>query len=202
VKQVPGGVGRNIAEAVASLSEAGLQPAIISAVADDPAGCTLLAACRQQGIDTSGITVVRGKATPTVSIIFDRSGEVAACVADVELLELEVTSSALQRHAGLIQSAGMLVIDGNMAAEAVQAACRIARAAGVPVLFEPVSAPKAARCARRSGPTAARLQWRAALPFHCSCWRKRTHCPDCCCCCAGACPVPGGCRPGPSSSAP
>jgi pseudouridine-5'-phosphate glycosidase/pseudouridine kinase len=145
VKQVPGGVGRNIAEAVAALSVAGCQPAMISVVGDDPAGSTLLEACKRQGIDVSGVTICKGKTTPTASIIFDGTGEVAACVADVKLLDQEMTSSVMQQQRRLIQSAGMLVIDGNMVPATAQAACHIARAAQVQVYFEPVSAPKAVR---------------------------------------------------------
>lgn len=145
VKQVPGGVGRNIAEAVAALSATGCQPAMISVVGDDPAGSTLLAACKQQGIDVSGVTICTSKTTPTVSIIFDSTGEVAACVADVKLLEQEMSSSVLHRQRQLIQGAGILVIDGNMAPAAAQTACSLASAAQVPVYFEPVSAPKSIR---------------------------------------------------------
>jgi len=84
-------------------------------------------------------------ATPSVSIIFDSAGEVAASVADVAALESHLTAAALRSYSDQIRTARLLVIDGNLTVEAAAAAAEVAGAGGVPVMFEPISVPKAVR---------------------------------------------------------
>ena len=103
-------------------------------------------------------------------------GEVAAAVADVELLERELTRQLVRRHLPAIRSARALLLDGNLRSPVIavrgahvhivgaptlqlcpcartqpvwclQEACAAAAGAGVPVFFEPVSAAKAMRAA-------------------------------------------------------
>lgn len=74
-----------------------------------------------------------------------RTGEVAACIADADAVEQQLTPERIQAFAADIWSSSMLVVDANMSQAALQAACSIASAAGVPVLMEPVSVPKAVR---------------------------------------------------------
>jgi len=97
-------------------------------------------------------------------------------VADVGLLERELTPELVRRHVPAIRAAPALLVDGNLQPLAIavradalerlcvggkrprpnpseragpaQEACAAAAAAGVPVVFEPVSAAKAARAAR------------------------------------------------------
>lgn len=78
--------------------------------------------------------------------VLDRSGEVAACVADVAAPAAELTPDVVQQHLPAIQQAGLLVLDANLQQQALAAAAQAAAAAGVPVLFEPVSVPKSVRC--------------------------------------------------------
>lgn len=74
-----------------------------------------------------------------------RGGEVAASVADVAAPATELTPAVIQHHAADIAAAQLLILDANLQQETLQAAVRLAAAAGVPVLFEPVSLPKARR---------------------------------------------------------
>jgi len=74
-----------------------------------------------------------------------RGGEVAASVADVAAPATELTPAVIQHHAADIAAAQLLVLDANLQQETLQAAVHLAAAAGVPVLFEPVSVPKARR---------------------------------------------------------
>lgn len=74
------------------------------------------------------IARVPGGATPTVSVVFDLGGEVAACVADVALLEREL-GPPLLRGAGVaaaLAAAPVLMLDGNLS----QAALRVGAAGG------------------------------------------------------------------------
>lgn len=213
VRQVPGGVGRNIAEAAAHLmaldaagaagasasgrrsastaaasssdSTAAMQQQqqrrrpnsgvmLITVLGRDAAGDALARHCAALGFpaaglvragdsegtynssggstdssgsggtDSSGASAAR---TATVSIVFDRGGEVAASVADVGVVEAHLTPALVARFEADVARARLVVIDGNLSEAAAAAAARAAAAGGAPVLFEPISAPKAARCA-------------------------------------------------------
>ncbi|KAL4857826.1 Pseudouridine kinase [Chlorella vulgaris] len=100
-------------------------------------------------LSTACIAQLHGGATPTVAAVFDMAGELAACVADVSLLEEQLTPQLLRSPpvAAALAAAPIVMLDGNLSPEALQEACRQAAAAGVPVWFEPVSAPKSVRAA-------------------------------------------------------
>ncbi|KAK9821751.1 hypothetical protein WJX81_002966 [Elliptochloris bilobata] len=142
VRQTPGGVARNIAHSLALLTRKA--PFLVSAVGDDAAGSLLLNQLTAQGLPTHGIHRCHNAVTPCVSIVFDRGGEVAAAVADVQLLERELTPALVRRHLQAIRSAPALLLDGNLQPPAIAEACAAA-GVGVPVFFEPVSAAKAVR---------------------------------------------------------
>ncbi|GBF93396.1 hypothetical protein Rsub_06434 [Raphidocelis subcapitata] len=185
VRQVPGGVGRNIAEAASHLWEGGPgrrrssgaeastsggggggpawsgggAPArggggggggggvlLITVLGTDAAGDALAAHCASLGLPASGLARVPGAATPSVSIVFDAAGEVAASVADAAALEAHLTPAALRAHAASVARAAMVVIDGNLSEAAAAEAARMASEAGAAVLFEPISVPKSVRC--------------------------------------------------------
>ena len=72
-------------------------------------------------LSTRGVAVAPGAGTPVVSVVFDRGGEVAACVADVALLEAALTPALLRRRfAPAIAAAPLLVLDGNLSAAAIE----------------------------------------------------------------------------------
>jgi pseudouridine kinase len=81
-----------------------------------------------------------------LSLLLHRSGEVAAAVADVASVEQHLNTATLARFRPHIQSAGLLVVETNLEAGALEMICSTAAAAGVPVLLEPVSVPKSIRC--------------------------------------------------------
>jgi hypothetical protein len=64
-----------------------------------------------------------------VAVIFDGAGEVAACVADVGLLESALTAAALRTPsvATALAAAAVVMLDGNLS----QAALQVATAGGV-----------------------------------------------------------------------
>lgn len=95
-------------------------PLLITAVGDDAAGLSLVDSCRSLGIDIEGIMTVPGGATPSVSIIFNGQGDVAASVADVRLLETALTPKALLSHSSRIQSSFLAVLDGDLSQDALE----------------------------------------------------------------------------------
>ncbi|CAL8467484.1 g7022 [Coccomyxa elongata] len=155
VQQTPGGVARNICECLAVLCDSDLLPAsararlrpiLVSVLGQDQAGDMLLAHLQSLGLLTHAIHRIPGASTPSVSIIFDKGGEVAASVADVAALE-EHLPAVLAQHTSDIQSAPIIMLDGNLSPDALLEAAQLAEEGGVPVWYEPVSAPKAVRAA-------------------------------------------------------
>ncbi|KAL6865297.1 hypothetical protein ACP4OV_016448 [Aristida adscensionis] len=144
VKYVSGGVARNIAECMSKL---GTQPFMISVVGNDMAGDFLLKLWRSAGLSTEGILRVNDVATPVVSNVFDRSGELIAGVASVGAVENFLIPSWIARFQGHIRNAPLLMLDANLPPDSLEAACIMAYESGVPVLFEPVSMVKSRRIA-------------------------------------------------------
>lgn len=72
--------------------------------------------------NTECIVQLSGGATPTVSVVFDLAGEVAACVADVALLEQRLGPPLLQqpRVAAALAAAAVVMLDGNLAPAALK----------------------------------------------------------------------------------
>jgi len=132
-----GGVGRNVAENLARL---GTPTRMLLAVGDDTAGQEVLARTRFAGVKT--LRVPWEGPTGTYTALLDDDGSLVAGVAD-----MAATDAILPEHvddAGVADS-DWLVLDGNLPAETLGHALRLADAAGVPVVLDPVSAPKAAR---------------------------------------------------------
>jgi pseudouridine kinase len=96
-------------------------------------------------MSTAGIARSQRSATPCVVSLLDGGGEVAASIADVSAPALELTPAVVQLHAADIGRCQLLVLDANLGQATLAAAVAAAAAAGVRVLFEPVSVPKAAR---------------------------------------------------------
>jgi pseudouridine kinase len=66
-------------------------------------------------------------------------------VADVAIVEQQLTPSLIASLEPQIRAAKLLVLDANLSRDSIRAAARAAATWGVPVLLEPVSVPKAAR---------------------------------------------------------
>ncbi|CAN6328551.1 unnamed protein product [Urochloa humidicola] len=144
VKYVRGGVARNIAECMSKL---GTRPFMISVVGNDMAGDLLLKYWRSAGLCTEGILQVHDVATPVVSNVFDSTGELIAGVASVGAVENFLIPSWIYRFHHHISNAPLVMLDANLPAESLEAACIMAYESGVPVLFEPVSVVKSRRIA-------------------------------------------------------
>ena len=146
IKQIPGGVGRNIAHSIGNIMQG--RVCLISVVADDTAGHALLTHWHHNcGFRKDGILSIHSQhgSTPIVMTIFDANGDVKSSVADVGLLEKYLDGQCLLKHEPFIQAASFIVLDGNMHPDSLQVACQLAHKHRKPVWFEPVSATKAKR---------------------------------------------------------
>lgn len=134
----PGGVGRNVAENLARL---GTHTVLVAAVGSDHFGDGLLDATAVAGVDITHVRQVVG-ATGTYLAVLDASGDLAVGVSD-----MAATATLAPEHLdpALIAGADLVVLDGNLRADTLAAAWTHAAAAGVRVVIDPVSVPKAVR---------------------------------------------------------
>ena len=142
VRTTPGGVGRNVAENLARLGSA---VTLVAAVGTDVRGDDLLGETAAAGVDVS--RVVRG-ALPTGSYVavLDTDGELVTAVAD-----MAATAALSPDHVDAVRDAiagaALVVLDGNLPADTLGRALDVCAAAGVRVVLDPVSVPKAAMLA-------------------------------------------------------
>ncbi|XP_024395996.1 pseudouridine kinase [Physcomitrium patens] len=145
VRYENGGVARNIAENMALL---GSLPFLISVVGDDVAGESMLKHWKSLGLSTAGIRTCKGARTPVVSAVFDNQGELAAAVADTNLIEEKLTVEWIMKFKDDIQRATIIILDANLPPPALEATCKLAKETNVPIWFEPVSVAKSVRASR------------------------------------------------------
>ena len=137
------GVGRNIAE---SLTRLGCPPLLLSAVADDAFGDSLIAqaaALLPHPLPTSALRRVVGGRTPTFTALEDGAGDLLAAVADMDLIG-SVTPDYLLEHAAAIASAPLCIADANIPPASLQCLAHLCATHRTPLWLEPVSLPKAA----------------------------------------------------------
>jgi pseudouridine kinase len=136
----PGGVGRNIAHALALLGE---EVTLVTAVGRDAAGDGLLASCESAGIDCS---LVERAAAPTGVYVatLEPDGELFVGVSGMEVMAALTPARIAALEQDIAQSSVVLA-DANLAPETLVALGLAAARHGVPLAVEPVSVPKAAR---------------------------------------------------------
>jgi len=138
----PGGVGRNVAENLARL---GTRTHLVASIGNDQLGDQLLTATSAAGVHVEHVTR-SARATGTYTAVLDADGELVVAVSDMAATdELSVAQVGAARD--LIATAGLVVLDGNLAAETLSHALDLAAGADVRVLLDPVSVPKAQRLA-------------------------------------------------------
>lgn len=136
----PGGVGRNIAENLARL---GTRTHLVAAVGKDALGDRLLADTAAAGVLTEAVRRT-AEPTGTYTAVLDEAGELVVAIADMAATDALAPDDV---DASLIASADVVVLDGNLAPVTAAHVLGLAAAAGVRVLVDPVSVPKAARLA-------------------------------------------------------
>ncbi|PTA67117.1 PfkB family carbohydrate kinase [Deinococcus arcticus] len=139
--QAPGGVARNVAENLARL---GVAVSLIAAVGRDSLGDWLLRETEAAGVDVRAVLRAPGVATGTYTAVLDPGGELVVAVAAMAATEA-LTPAEMQARRGVLRGAAWVVADGNLPPPTLSHLLTLAHDAGVPVVFEPVSVPKAAR---------------------------------------------------------
>lgn len=134
----PGGVGRNVAENLARL---GTRTHLVAAVGRDALGESLLAQTSAAGVRLEFIHRT-DRPTGTYTAVLDSDGELVLAVADMAATD-ELGPDHVNAARDVIATAGLLVLDGNLAPAAIEHALDLANAADVRTILEPVSVPKA-----------------------------------------------------------
>jgi pseudouridine kinase len=142
-----GGVGRNIAENLARL---GQQVELVAAVGDDTVGQELLARTRAAGVGVGHVVPSRHPTGVYVAVL-DADGELFIGVCDMAATD-GLSVDALTASHDLLSHAELLVVDGNLPETLVGWLLDVAAAAGIPVVLDTVSVPKAAHLARTLTP--------------------------------------------------
>lgn len=136
-----GGVGRNIAENLARL---GVQTKLISAVGDDALGQWLIADTYVAGVNVDGVLRVPNTMTGTYTAVLDDTGELVIAVAAMGVMDA-LTPDGLTGQRELLRGAAWIVADGNLPEPTLKRLLALGAELSVPVVFEPVSVPKAVR---------------------------------------------------------
>jgi sugar/nucleoside kinase (ribokinase family) len=149
VGSAPGGVGMNAATACAEAGRAtGVDVGLVTAVGNDAAGRALRESWTRRVAGRGGdrgVRVVRGSRTATVVGVLDGTGELAACVADVECVETGVDAAWCDGFAMDVREASIVVLDANLGREAIATVCDMCSSAGTALWYEPVSVEKSTR---------------------------------------------------------
>ena len=130
--QVAGGKGAN--QAVAAARQGG-QVRLLARVGQDAMGQTIQAALAQDGIDISAVHNVAGVATGVAGILVDDAGQNAIVLAAGANACMDVAQVAAEADA--ITHADFLVTQLETPIAGVSHAIKLARAAGVTVIFNP-----------------------------------------------------------------
>eukprot|EP00095_Tigriopus_kingsejongensis_P001583 maker-scaffold831_size90909-snap-gene-0.15 protein:Tk01583 transcript:maker-scaffold831_size90909-snap-gene-0.15-mRNA-1 annotation:"pseudouridine-metabolizing bifunctional" len=133
-----GGVGRNIADALALFD---VNPIFISAVGDDNLGHSILA--HNPKLDKTHIEVLANHRTAMYNLVLDAEGEARLGVGDMTIHE-QITPTLIKQKMSLFADhPPMLIMDGNLSQEALNHLLQIRHAMDIPVFYEPTDVRKA-----------------------------------------------------------
>lgn len=134
----PGGVGRNIAERIAS---AGEEVSLITVLGGDDRAAYLRKECELAGISLD-LSVGTEEATPVYVAVHDDTGDMIAAVNDMQAMR-HLTPEQVKKAAGEINRGSVCVLDANLPQETLLQAAESIR---IPLLLDTVSCEKARRC--------------------------------------------------------
>ena len=133
-----GGVARNIAENLARL---GTRTHLVSVVGRDALGDNLLTHTSAAGVRVEYVHRT-DRPTGTYTALLDSDGELIVAIADMAATE-ELSPERINDARDVIATAGLVVLDGNLAPASFGHALDITSSARVRTIVEPVSVPKA-----------------------------------------------------------
>ena len=135
-----GGVGRNIAHNMCLL---GMNVSMLTAIGEDMWADRLRKSCAEIGIDLCRAITVPGGNTSTYMFVSGPDGEMSTAVCDAEIAK-NMTPAFLEKNLDMLNSAQLVVLDGNLTEEAIEFVCSRCTA---PLFADPVSVTKANKIA-------------------------------------------------------
>lgn len=148
VNGLPGGVARNICDALIRILPA-QDVELVTVVGTDAPASALMDHWRQRGASTAGIRIQGMARTATVALAM-QDGEIAAGVADTGIVEDKLGSAWISERLQANPQCRHVLLETNLHPETL---CTMARQCwhnDLIVLVDPVSAAKAARCGSRN----------------------------------------------------
>lgn len=138
LQQIPGGVGRNIAE---NLLRLGWDPLIISAVGDDLTGDALLNHSKILGLSLEGVAQISGERTAVYLAILDQIGDLHTAIADMSIFE-HLSPDRILSYTEEMAQAPIVIIDTNLPQKTITTLCHFCAEREIPLFVEPVSVEK------------------------------------------------------------
>ncbi len=133
--QIPGGKGANQADAIAKL---GLAVKMVGCVGADELGNTLIHSLRNDGVDTSSVSVADGVSTGIAAITVDTEGN--NCIIVVPGANDMLTVERLRAVRNAIEEASVVVAQLEVPIETVKSGLRMARRLGKTTILNPAPA--------------------------------------------------------------
>jgi pseudouridine-5'-phosphate glycosidase/sugar/nucleoside kinase (ribokinase family) len=143
VQLAAGGVGRNIAQAIAQLGTAGVR--LVTVVSADPFGHFVMSRTRAARVDVASVSVLpaaAGERTAVYNGMLDATGELSVGVSDMAVFDALTPALVLPR---LELSGGdikLVVLDGNVPQDTIVAVCKHCAEHKVRVWFDATSVTK------------------------------------------------------------
>lgn len=131
-----GGVGRNIAHNMCLL---GTKVSMLTAIGDDVWAHRISEASCATGIDLSHALFVPGERSSCYLCIAGPDGDLAIGLSDMDIVN-RISPELIARELPFLNSAALVVIDGNLSAETIEYICTHVTA---PIFADPVSVTKA-----------------------------------------------------------
>eukprot|EP00899_Mesostigma_viride_P027449 jgi/Mesvir1/788/Mv17386-RA.1 len=127
--------GGNVGNALTASARLGLRPAILSKVADDATGDSILKELEADGISTQHIKIGKGGTSPFTYIIVASVGNTRTCIHQPGTPALTPDEVSPADVDNLLQGAHMVFFDGRLPDTAIKVA-QAAVAKGIPILVE------------------------------------------------------------------
>ncbi|KAL1462914.1 hypothetical protein WDU94_014716 [Cyamophila willieti] len=131
ISQCRGGVGRNIADALAKLNT---NPLLITAVGNDEMGQFLTEGLKH--MDTKGVLQCSHEASASCCVIVDQDGECKFIIGNMNMHE-NISLNWIKKFEQELVNASFLVFDGNLKPNAMNYILQICHTHNIPIWFEP-----------------------------------------------------------------
>ena len=138
-----GGVGRNLADALARLD---CNPIFISAVGDDHLGQCILS--QNSKLDKSHVLIRNDKSTATYCLTLDTLGDLKHGIGDMEIHQSIQPEDIWALQNVIENEASMLVLDANFSDQTVDCILQLCHSCQIPVFFEPTDPRKACKAVK------------------------------------------------------